>query len=126
MMQVMGSVYKASGYIHRAEPLLRHAVETRRRILGAQNQDTLKSMFDLATVLEDESRYPEAEKINRGALEVARRVFGPQDKSSRTALHHPAIDLAYEGKYADAEKAFREVLMIGERLAPTIRLYWGT
>ena len=51
MMYVMGNVYESLGLYSKAESLLRRAVEIRRRTLGAQNPDTLKSMHDLAGVL---------------------------------------------------------------------------
>ena len=47
----MGTVYENLGLFGQAEPLLRHALEIRRQILGNSNKDTLKSMYQLSEVL---------------------------------------------------------------------------
>ena len=60
-------------------------MEIRRRVLGPEHLDTLKSMNNLALVLDDEGHYAEAEKLDRETLDVMRRVLGPEhpEHSSR-------------------------------------------
>ena len=51
MMDVMGNVYVSLGLYPKGESLLRRSVDIRRSTLGPNNADTLKSMYDLAAVL---------------------------------------------------------------------------
>jgi len=78
MMDVMGNVYTSLGLYQRGDSLLSRAVDTRRRVLGARNPDTLRSMGSLAWALQREGRYPESEKLGREALDLQRRVLGPE------------------------------------------------
>jgi len=78
MMQVRGTVYENLGLYPNSESLLRKAVEIRRRVLGGKNGATLSSMYELAVVLNLESRYHEAEKLARETLKARRRKLGVQ------------------------------------------------
>src|SRR5262249_883093 len=48
MMDVMGQVYDNLGLYARAQTLLQRSVDIRRRVLGAENLDTLRSMSNLS------------------------------------------------------------------------------
>ena len=49
MMDVMGQVYDNLGLYARAQTLLQQSVDIRRRVLGPENPDTLRSMSDLSS-----------------------------------------------------------------------------
>jgi len=115
MMDVMGNVYDSLGLYSTAKPLLSHAVEIRRRTLGASNPDTLKSMYDLAAILIDESRYSEAEKLARETLDARRRLLGSEHLDTLSSMTQLAFILDGEGRYADAEKLNREAIQVGTR-----------
>ncbi len=110
MMHVMGNVYDSLGLYSKSEPLLRRALEIRRRTLGVRNPETLKSMGNLAEVLEEESRYPEAEKLMRETLDGRRSRLGPQHRDTLIAMSELAQILNSEGRFPDAEKLNRQVL----------------
>ena len=116
MMHVMGNVYESLGLYSKSEPLLRRAVEIRRRTLGARDPETLKSMGSLAQVLEEESRYPEAEKLIRQTLDGRRSRLGPEHRDTLTAMSELAVILNSEGRYPDAEKLNRQVLEIARQV----------
>ena len=116
MMDVMGNVYRSLGLYAKAESLLRHAVEIRRRTLGAKNPDTLKSMNDLAIVLEDESRYAEAEKWSRETLDTRRHELGSEHRDTLNSMSQLALILNNEGRYPEAEKLNREALDAARRV----------
>ena len=115
MMHVMGNVYASLGIYSQAESLLRHAVEIRRRTLGARNPETLKSMSDLAEVLEQKSDYREAEKWSRETLDARRRVLGSENRDTLSSVCLLALILDGEGHYPEAEKLNREVLEVARR-----------
>ena len=85
MMNTMDIVYENLGLFGQAEPLLRHALEIRRDILGNSNKDTLKSMYQLSEVLTWKGDAAEAEKLCRESFEGRKTV---RARKSR----HPDLD----------------------------------
>ncbi len=116
MMWVMGTVYSDLGLYSRAQPLLERSVEIRRRVLGPEHPDTLKSMNDLATDLDGSGHYAEAEKLEREALDISRHVLGPEHPDTLRLMSNLANTLWQEGHYPEAEKLNRETLGIQRRV----------
>jgi serine/threonine protein kinase len=115
MMHTMGTVYLGLGLNSKAESLFSRAAEIRRAVLGPSNRDTLNSSSQLAFVLREESRFPEAEKLTRETLDLRRRAFGPKDHDTLDSAADLALILDDEGRFADAEKQSRETLDIASR-----------
>ena len=115
LMQTMGDVYKNLGLFPQAESLTRRALAIRTQILGEDNQNTLKSMHSLVSILEEESHYPEAEKLARKVVDMRKRSLGPEDRSTIQTMQQLATILADEGRYNDAEELNRNVLAIARR-----------
>jgi eukaryotic-like serine/threonine-protein kinase len=122
MMNVMGTVYQSLGLTSKAEPLLRRALEIRRRILGPRNPETLQSQQDLAAAVLAQSHYPEAEKLCRETMEARRQVLGPEHHDTVDSLVQLARTLGYESRYDEAEKLNREALEVARRKWPRDRL----
>ncbi len=116
MMQVMGSVYLNLGLYPRAQILQQQSMEIRQRVLGPEHPDTLKSMSNLAFLLDREGHYAEAEKLDRETLDIRRRVLGPEHPDTLASMNNLALVLHAEGHYAEAEKLFRETLDIRRRV----------
>ncbi len=114
MMRVMGLVYKNLGLFARAQSLFGSSADIRRRILGPENADTLRSLDDLAWTLNQEGHVREAEKLQRETVDTRRRVFGVENLDTLRSMSNLAWSLDREGNYAEAEKLEREVLD-GER-----------
>jgi serine/threonine protein kinase len=116
MMNVMGNVYKSLGLYERARPLLGRSVETRRRLLGADDPQTLSAMDDLAWTLDRQSRFAEAEKLQRETLDRRRGVLGPEHPDTLQSMMHLADTLGYQGRYLEAEKLQRTALNLKQRV----------
>jgi eukaryotic-like serine/threonine-protein kinase len=116
MMEVMGSVYDNLGLYAPAETLLRHGYETRQKILGPENQDTLRSGRFLAWNLERRGRDAEAEKLQRQTLESDRRVLGKENLETFRVTNDLTWTLQQEGHYAEAEKLARDALDMERRI----------
>jgi serine/threonine protein kinase/flagellar biosynthesis regulator FlbT len=116
MMHVMGNVYDSLGLYSKAESLLKRAVEIRRRTLGPRNPDTLKSMRDLAAVLNEESRYPEAEKLSRETMDGRRQALGAEHRDTLNSMSQLALILNNEGRFPEAEKLHRQVVEVAKRV----------
>jgi len=110
MMHVMGGVYESLGLYARALSLEQRTVEIRKRVLGPENPDTLKSENNLAIDLAREGHYPESEKLFRETLDISRRVLGPENPVTLGSMSNLAILLDHEGRLADAEQLDRQTL----------------
>jgi non-specific serine/threonine protein kinase/serine/threonine-protein kinase len=122
MMSVMGTVYESLGLTSKGEPLLRHALEIRQRILGPRNPDTLQSQQDLALAMAAGSKYPEAEKLCRDTMETRRQVLGPEHHDTVDSMVQLARILGFESRYPEAEKLNRDALEVATRKWPQDQL----
>jgi eukaryotic-like serine/threonine-protein kinase len=116
MMDIMGNVYDKLGLYPRAESLLGHALDIRRRALGPQHPDTLDLSNDLGRVLQEQGHYAEAEKLVSAVLETSRNVLGSENAVTLTAMNNLAWILFKEGRYPEAERLQRQTLEIRRRV----------
>jgi tetratricopeptide (TPR) repeat protein len=112
LMGVMGDVYRNLGMYPQAESLLRRALASRKKLLGDKNEDTLKSMYSLATLLREQSRTAEAEKLARQTLDLRRSTLGPEARATVESMSQLSLILNEEGHYPEAEQVEREALAI--------------
>ncbi|MGA7632616.1 MAG: serine/threonine-protein kinase, partial [Terriglobales bacterium] len=116
MMSVMGDVYDNLGLYSRAQTLQQKAVEIRRRTLGPESPETLKSMSALALIFYAQGRYAEAETLQRQTLDVQKRVLGPGHPDTLGSMDNLALVLNKEIRYAEAETLERKTLDIRRRV----------
>jgi len=110
LRQVLADRYAGMGLYEAALPLQQRALESRRRVLGEQNPDTLKSINRLGNLLQDEGKLAEAEPYLREALEKRRRLLGEEHPDTLESINALGVLLAAQGKLDDAEKYYREAL----------------
>jgi serine/threonine protein kinase len=110
MMHVMGSVYSSLGLYPRAESLLTRAVDIRRRVLGPEHPETLRSMSGLAWTLAREGRYTDAAKLGRDVLDIQCSVLGPEHPDTLTSMDRLVSVLLGKGEIAAAEELERPTL----------------
>ncbi len=115
MMHIMGDVYRGLGLFPRAQELFERSAAIRRRVLGPENAETLRSVDDLAWILNQEGHTAEAEKLQLETVDTRRRVFGTQNLETLKSMSNLAWTLDREGHYAEAEKLEREVLDLRRR-----------
>jgi non-specific serine/threonine protein kinase/serine/threonine-protein kinase len=116
MMEVMGNVYESIGLYGRADALLARAVETRRRVFGVNQLETIKSMNNLAWVRYQEGHYTESEKLQRETLDVSRRTLGPNSATALASMVNLATSLSAQARFGEAEKLQRETIDILRRV----------
>ena len=73
----IGQTYTDLGLYPEARTQLERALDLRRRVLGAKNPETLKTMDRLGYVAFLQGKYPEAESLLGNYPGVQRRVLGP-------------------------------------------------
>jgi serine/threonine protein kinase/tetratricopeptide (TPR) repeat protein len=119
MMFVMGDVYRGLGLFPRAQQLYQRSADIRRRVLGPENADTLRSLDALGWILNQEGHAADAEKLQRETVNIKRRVFGVQNLDTLRSITMLAWTLDREGKYPEAENLEREVIDTRRRVTKT-------
>jgi eukaryotic-like serine/threonine-protein kinase len=113
MMQVMGEVYGNLGLYSSEHALEQQSLEIRRRVLGPEHPDTLKSMFSLSRALWNEGRFSESEKLQRETLDLQRRVLGPEHPDTLRSMTSLA---RYHDGSAESQKLLSEAFEIQRRV----------
>jgi serine/threonine protein kinase/Flp pilus assembly protein TadD len=117
MMFVMGDVYRGLGLFPRAQQLYQRSADIRRRTLGPENAETLRSLDALGWILNQEGHAAEAEKLQRETVNTRRRVFGTENPDTLKAMSNLGWTLDREGQYSEAEKLDREVIDTRRRIS---------
>ena len=113
----IGKTYTDLGLYTEAAKQLEAALDLRRRVLGPENPETLRSMNDLALVYLDEGgKFKQAEALATQALESRRRVLGPEHPDTLTSMSNLATIYYLEGKYPQAEALHHQTLEIRRRV----------
>ena len=112
----IGTTYDDLGLYPEAAKQLDAALDLRRRVLGREHPDTLRSMNSLAHVYWREGKYAQAEALQSQALQVQRRVLGPEHPDTLRSMNNLAIDYGAQGKYAQAEALYSQTLEIRRRV----------
>ena len=85
-----------------AEELLRATLEIKRRVLGPEHPETVRSMVNLATSMQHEHHYADAEKLEREALDIRRRVLGSDHPDTALSMYNLAVLLTEVGRRNEA------------------------
>ncbi len=111
--QTIGDTYLELGLYADSEKQMERALELRRRVLGEEHRDTLKSALELSEVYRREGKYEKSEVLLNRLLEVDRHQGRGNAQEAIAALHTLA-SLAGEGRgdWGRAEVLYRQVLEI--------------
>jgi eukaryotic-like serine/threonine-protein kinase len=112
----IGQTYTDLGIYRDAGKQLERALDLRRRVLGPEHPDTLKSMNSLAVVYWYGGKYPQAEDLHRQTLEIKRRVLGPEHPDTLMSMNNLGVVYDDEGKYAQAEALDSQTLELKRRV----------
>ncbi len=112
----IGRTYNELGLYPEARTQLERALELHRRVLGAKNPNTLKTIGRLGYTAYLQGKYPEAESLCRQALEAQRRVLGPEHPDTLTSMENLANVYTDQGKYAQAGALLSRTLEIRRRV----------
>jgi len=110
LRQVLADLYKTLGLYASARPLQSRALETRRRVLGEESEETIRSRGASGDLLRAEGKLAEAEPILRDALERSRRALGAEHPFTLVSLNNLGYVHHLQGRNEDAERLCREAL----------------
>jgi non-specific serine/threonine protein kinase/serine/threonine-protein kinase len=122
----IGTVYTNLGRYSAAEPLLRRAMDTMKRIVGADDLSTLSMMSALADAYWYQERYREAEPLYEQVVEGRTQHLGAEHRDTLRAKFDLAATYSREGRTAEAERLNLTVLegqrrLLGEEHHDTIQ-----
>ncbi len=126
LRQALSERYRDLGLNDAAFPLQESALATRRRLLGEDHVDTLRSMDGSAVLLQLQGKYEQAEACVREVLERRRRVQGDDHAETLNSNDTLAQLLQARGKVDEAVEIFRTTLersrrVLGDDHPDTIR-----
>ena len=101
-MNELGILYRVSGRLDKAEPLLAEALAAQRRVMGDSHPFTLSSINSLAVLYLMQSRYEEAEPLFRESLSGKRRSLGESHPSTLKTTYNLACLTAIGGRNREA------------------------
>ena len=112
----MGQTYQDLGLYPEARKQMERALDLERRVLGAENPKTLRTMSRLGALAVRQGNTTEAETLLSQALQVSRRVLGPEHTDTLQCMSRLASVYYFEGKYAQAETLSDQTLEIQRRV----------
>ncbi|HTA64589.1 MAG TPA: tetratricopeptide repeat protein [Xanthomonadaceae bacterium] len=110
LRQVLADRYADMGLYDAALPLQVSALATRRRVLGNDSPDTLKSIDGMGSIFQGQGKLRESERLFREALAGQRRVLGEDNPATLESVNGLGLALYGEGKIAEAEPLLRDAL----------------
>ena len=114
LRHTLAELYKNIGRYAEATVLEERALETRRRVLGEDDLDTVRSITNLGSIMEAKGDRAKAEGLYREALDKHRRGLGEKGLESFKSMGNLGNFLRAQGKFAEAEPLLRSALE-GER-----------
>jgi serine/threonine protein kinase/Tfp pilus assembly protein PilF len=124
--QTVGDSYLQLGLYAESERQMDRALGLRRRVLGARDPETLKSMQALAEVYQSQGKYSDAESLLKDLLQVERATGKQESREALDAMHSLAvISTLGHVDYRSAESQYLQVLdvqrrVLGENDAATV------
>ncbi len=116
LRQALADRYRELGLHAAALPLQERALATRRRVLGEEHPDTLRSIASMAVLVDAQGKLAESEPYYREALEKRRRVLGEEHPDTLKSIASLGSLLEAQGKYAEAERYTREAMEKSRRV----------
>jgi serine/threonine protein kinase len=108
----IGATLRDLGQLSEAEPLLRSALEIRRRTFGSSHAEVAESLAALGSLHIDKGEYQAAATCLHEALGLRRRLQGPEDPAVAETLDDLAESLIGQGDLDGAERGYREAIAI--------------
>ena len=100
----LGYIYSEGGRWKEAENLWLLVMETRKRVLGQEHPDSLRSMANLASTYWNRGRWKEAEELEVLVMETRKRVLGQEHPDTLTSMANLASTYWSQGRWKEAEE----------------------
>jgi eukaryotic-like serine/threonine-protein kinase len=114
--ETIGQTYLDLGLYPEARTQLERALELRRKLGGAANPNTLRTISRIARAAYLQGKYTEAEALFGQSLPVQRRVLGAENADTLYSLGNLGSVYYLEAKYGQAEALMKEALEVRRRV----------
>jgi len=115
-------MYNAAWYAWRkgnaveAVQLSKTALEVRKKILGQEHEETLRSMGMVGSAYSLGGRWKEAEELEVGVMETTKRVLGKEHPDTLSSMANLASTYRNQGRWKEAEELEEGVMETGKRV----------
>ncbi len=113
----IGQTYMELGLDSEARKQFERALDLRRRAIGAENPETLRTGRRLAAAANGEGRLTQAESLFVQVLKIEGRVLGSEHPETVHSMEGLALIYRDQGKYPQAEALLRRVTRINRRVS---------
>ena len=103
-------IYREGGQWSEVLRLAEQVVEVRRRTLGEEHPDTLRSMHNLAIYSSEAGRWPEALRLTEQVVEARRRTLGEEHLDTLHSMHSLAARFSEAGRRPEALRLAEQVV----------------
>jgi len=111
-----GACLFSDGRYDEAEKPFSQALETFKKILGAEHPFTLISMSNLALTYLEQGRWEEAEKLEVQVMKMSKRVLRQEHTETLTSMSNLASTYRHQRRWEEAEKLEVQVVETRERV----------
>jgi non-specific serine/threonine protein kinase/serine/threonine-protein kinase len=115
LSSTMGRVYEHLGLYEKARPLFESALETRRRLLDADDPLVAVSLQNLGLLLRHTGEYDDAASLLEESLVIREKLYGPEGVVVGQSVGALARVRAAQGDFEEADDLYRRALEIAER-----------
>ncbi|PMD42291.1 hypothetical protein L207DRAFT_485775 [Hyaloscypha variabilis F] len=113
---MFASFFKELGLFEKAELLGVQAMETRKKLLGAEHPETLTTMLNLAGTYWSQSRWEEAETLEVQVMETRKRVLGAEHPETLISMLNLAGTYWSQSRWEKAEMLEAQVMETRKRV----------
>jgi eukaryotic-like serine/threonine-protein kinase len=114
--ETIAQTYLDLGLYPEARTQLERTLELRRKLGGAENPNTLRTISRLGRAAVLQGKYPEAESLFGQILPVQRRVLGAENSDTLYSISNLGSIYYLEGKYEQAEPLFNQTMEFDRRV----------
>jgi len=112
LQHVLGISLAELGQLDQADLVLVKASQTRERVLGAENSDTLDTQYHLAGLYRTQGRYAKSESLCKEVLTIRTAKLGTDDPDTLESRQQLANLYGNQGNFSKAEALNKEVLAL--------------
>ena len=110
LQATLGATYQELGLFEKAAAYQLKALETRRRVLGPEHPDTLRSLNALGRSQHSSGRIHEAVTTLQEAIDLQTRVLGADHPDTLQSMNDLAYAMSFAGKNLESEALYQRTL----------------
>jgi tetratricopeptide (TPR) repeat protein len=111
-----GKVMEENGDWNNAEQLQWQVMDKRKKLLGADHPNTLRSMTNLADTYHSQGKWNEAEQLEVQVMDVRKKLLGADHPDTLTSMANLAVAYQDQGKWNNAEQLGVQVMDMRKKL----------